>query len=156
MNEGGPMRRNMRFIIVITGYLLSIVLLGCATVKEMGRGFVGVSTQVLEEKRKSALKKSFALDYDGCYVKVKEILKGSEKEKESPIYAQDAQKKMIAVYFTQADTTPVGIFFTREAENKTLIEVASPSIYAKEEIAHKIFTGIDILLKPVEKKADVK
>jgi hypothetical protein len=150
------MSRNMRFLMVITGCLLSVILFGCATAKEMGKGFLGVSTQVLEEKRKSALKKSFALDYDGCSAKVKEILKGSEKEKESPIYAQDAQKKMIAVYLTQVDTTPVGIFFTREAENKTLIEVASSSTYAKEEIANRIFTGLDTLLKPKELKADVK
>ena len=148
------MKRNKRFIMIVTGYLLATVLLGCSTVKEMARGFMGVSTQVLEEKRKDALKKSFALDYNGCYVKVKEILKGSEQVKESPIYAEDAKKKMIAVYFTQADTTPVGIFFTEEA-NKTLIEVSSPSTYAKEEIANRIFTGIDALsLK--EKKTDVK
>ena len=149
------MKKNALFNLTTTCCILSTVLSGCAIVKEMGKGFIGVSTQVLEEKRKDALKKSFALDYNGCYVKVKEILKGSEQVKESPIYAEDAKKKMIAVYFTQADTTPVGIFFTQEAENKTLIEVASPSIYAKEEIANRIFTGIDALsLK--EKKTDVK
>jgi hypothetical protein len=158
MNKGGSMRENRRFIMVVTGCLLAAALLGCTTAKEMGRGFMGVSTKVLEEKRKDALKKSFALDFDGCYAKAKEILKGSEKEKESPIYAQDAQKKMIAVYLSGSDTTPVGIFFTREAENKTLIEVSSPSIYAKEEISKRIFTVLDKLLKPKpeELKTDVK
>lgn len=136
-----------RFFLMAICCLLSSVSLGCATVKEMGKGFIGVSTQVLEEKRKDALKKSFVLDYHGCYVKVKEILKGKEKEKESPIYAEDLQKKMLAIYFSQVDTAPVGIFFTVEAENKTLIEVSSPSIYAKEEIANRIFTGIDELIK---------
>ncbi len=149
---------NVQRVLIVTGCLLSTALLGCAAVKEMGQGFIGVSTQVLEEKRKDALKKSFVLDYDGCYVKVKEILKGKENKKESPIYAEDMQKKMIAVYFTQADTAPVGIFFTGEAENKTLIEVSSPSIYAKEEIANRIFTGIDELIKTKveEKKTNVK
>ena len=149
---------NKRFVSITVCYLLIMVLSGCATVKEMGKGFLGISTQVLEEKRKDALKKSFALDYDGCYAKVKEILKGNEKEKESPIYAEDAQKKMIAVYFTQADTTPVGIFFTEEVGGNTLIEISSPSIYAKEEIANRIFTGIGELIKPKieEKKIDVK
>lgn len=151
------MRRNMRLMMIVSGFLLSIVLSGCATVQEMAKGFVGVSTRVLEDERTGALKKTFDLDYNGCYVKVKEILKGSDKAKESPIYAQDDKKKMLAVYLTGEDTTPVGIFFTEEA-NKTLIEVSSPSIYAKEEIAGRIFTGIDMLLKPKggEKKADVK
>ncbi|MDP2928359.1 MAG: hypothetical protein Q8N80_06150 [Candidatus Omnitrophota bacterium] len=147
-----------RFFLLAICCLLSAVLSGCATVKEMGKGFIGVSTQVLEEKRKDALKKSFVLDYDGCYVKVKEILKGNVKEKESPVYAEDAKKKMIAVYLTQIDTTPVGIFFTEEPGGNTLIEISSPSIYAKEEIANRIFTGIDELIKPKveEKKINVK
>lgn len=147
-----------RFSLFAICCLLSAVLSGCAIVKEMGKGFIGVSTQVLEEKRKDALKKSFVLNYDGCYVKVKEILKGNVKEKESPIYAEDAKKKMIAVYLAQIDTTPVGIFFTEEPGGNTLIEISSPSIYAKEEIANRIFTGIDELIKPKveEKKINVK
>ena len=136
--------------------LLSSVLPGCAAIKEMGKGFAGVSTRVLEDKRKDALKKSFGLGYNSCYSKVKDIL--DEKGKESPIYAQDSAKKMIALYLSQTDTTPVGIFFTEEAKNKTLIEVSSPSIYAKEFIAKNIFSGIDALLKPKieENKTNVK
>ncbi len=164
------MKSNLRFILVISGCLLSTVLLGCVTIKEIGKGFVGVSTQVLEDKRKDALKKSFALGYNGCYVKVKDIL--NLKDKESYIYAENPKKRMIAIYVSQQDTTPVGIFFTEETGTSTLIEISSPSIYAKEEIANRIFTGIDTLLKPKvspqggglatdsqsqqEKKADVK
>jgi len=122
----------------------------------MAKGFAGVSTQVLEEKRKDALKKSFALDYNSCYVKVNDILK--EKGGEYYIYAEDAKKKMIGIYLSEADTTPVGIFFTEEEKGRTMIEISSPSIYAKEYIANRIFTGIDVLLKldSEEKKADVK
>lgn len=140
------MKSNLRFILVVSGCLLSAVLPGCATFKEAGKGFAGVSTQVLENKRKDALKKSFALDYNGCYVKVKEIL--NQKGKESYIYAEDPKKKMLAIYLSSTDTTPVGIFFTGEAAANTLIEISSPSIYAKEEIANRIFTGIDTLLNP--------
>lgn len=147
---------NIRFALIITCYLLSTVLLGCATVKEVAKGFAGVSTQVLEEKRKDALKKSFALDYNSCYVEVKDILK--EKGKESYIYADDVKKKMLGIYLSETDTTPVGIFFTEEAKGQTLVEVSSPSTYAKEYIANRIFTGIDVLLKlnSEEKKADAK
>jgi len=150
------MKRNICFILTTAFYILSTVLFGCATVKEMGRGFAGISTKVLEDTRKDALKRSFPLGYDSCYAEVKKIL--GEKGKESYIYAQPPGKKMIAVYVSEADTTPVGIFFTVERKNKTLIEVSSPSVYAKEYIAKNIFTGIDELLKPAqeENKPDVK
>ncbi len=134
--------------------LLSTLLLGCATVKEAAKGFVGVSTRVLEEKRKEALKESFVIGYDSCYAKVKDILK--EKDKESPIYAEDVQKKMIGVYFSETDTTPVGIFFTEEEKGRTMVEISSPSTYAKEYIANRIFTGINALIKPKGEKTDVK
>ena len=147
---------NVRFVLIVVGCLFSTTLLGCATVKEMGKGFAGVSTQVLEQKRNEALKKSFALGYNDCYAKVKDIL--NLKYKESYIYAEDLKKKMIAIYLSSTDTTCVGIFFTEEVGGSTLIEISSPSIYAKEEIAKRIFTGIDELIKPKaqEKKADVK
>jgi hypothetical protein len=160
---GGVMKSNTRFILVVSGCLFSTVLLGCATVKEMGKGFAGVSTQVLEDKRKDALKKSFTLGYNDCYKKVKDIL--TEGIDAPYIYSEDSKKKMIAIYLSQTDTTPVGIFFTEETGGSILIEISSPSIYAKEEIAKRIFTGIDTLLNPKpkpnsqsqqEKKADVK
>jgi len=136
--------RNRFFLVAIC--LLSFVFSGCLAVKEMGKGFIGVSVQVLEEKRQDALKKSFALDYNHCYLKVKEIL--NQKDKEAYIYSQDYEKKMIAIYLSPTDTTPVGIFFTQEPQGNTLIEISSPSTYAKEEIANRIFTGINELIKP--------
>lgn len=162
------MKSNRSFIIISAFCLLSAILSGCATVKEMGKGFAGVSTKVLEDNRKDALKKSFRTDYETAYVEVKKMLEnkaeGQAKEmKEGEvwqpyIYAEDPAKKMIAIYVSEADTTPVGIFFTVERKKKTLIEISSPSVYAKEYIAKIIFTGIDELLKPKpeENKPDVK
>ena len=143
------MKQN-RLLITTSCCLLAIVLLGCATVKEMGKGFAGMSTKVLEAKRKDSLKKSFVLGYASCYEEVKKLLTGKEKRSEnvSCIYAEDKNKKMIAFYLSSTDTTPVGIFFTEEAKNKTLIEVASPSNYAKEIIAKNIFSGLDALINP--------
>jgi len=150
---------NKRFISIAVCYLLIMVLSGCSTIKEMGKGFMGVSTEVLEQKRKEALKKSFALGYNDCYAEVKKIFAKDalvknaltkdtlDKKDNLPyIYAEDAKKKMIAIYLSSTDTTPVGIFFTEENGN-TLIEVSSPSLYAKEEIANRIFTGINELIK---------
>ena len=153
------MKRNMRFILVAICCLLAAVLSGCATIKEVGKGFAGVSTQVLEDKRKDALKQSFALGYESCYNKVKDILgRGANRP---CIYAEDSKKKMIAIYLSSTDTTPVGIFFTEEAGGKTLIEISSPSIYAKEEIANRIFNGLasnsqSHSQSQEEKKTDVK
>jgi hypothetical protein len=150
------MKYSVRFLLVAIGGLGLAVCAGCAGLKEAGKGFVGVSTKVLEEERGSSLKKSFALSHGGCYAKVKEIL--NQKDKESYIYAQDTQQKMIALYLSATDTTPVGIFFTALASGNTLIEVSSPSLYAKEEIAARVFAGLEELIKPKdqEKKANVK
>lgn len=147
-----------RFILLAAGYLLIVFLSGCTMVKEAGKGLAGVSTQVLEDKRKDAIKKSFALDYDNCYNKVKIILNKNKGEDGPYIYAQDSAKKMIATYLSPADTTPVGIFFSPQSASETMIEVSSPSIYAKEEVAKMIFTGVQALVKPrlQEKKTDVE
>ena len=59
--------------------------------------------------------------------------------------------RRIAIYLSSTDTTPVGIFFTEESKTSTLIEISSPSTYAKEEVANSIFTGIDELLNPKAK-----
>ena len=153
----GALKMNMRFILPVIFYLLITILSGCAAIKEVGKGFAGVSTQVLEDKRKDALKKSFPLKYNDCYIKVKDILK--EKDREAYIYSEDLKKKMIAIYLSPTDTTPIGIFFSEEAGPNTLIEISSPSIYAKEEIANRIFSGIDALIKPKiiqETRTDVK
>lgn len=151
------MERSKRLIQITMCCLFFTILSGCATIKDIPKGIAGTSTRVLEETRKDALKKTFSLSYNEGYAKVKEIL---NQQAISPyIYADDSKKKMIALYLSSTDTTSVGIFFTEESEKSTLIEISSPSIYAKEEIAAKIFTGIDKLLKPAViegEKADVK
>jgi len=148
---------NRRLILPVIFCLLTAGLLGCAALKESGKGFMGISTKILEDTRKDALKKSFALGYNDCYLKVKNIL--SQSGKESVIYAEDHNKRMIAIYFSFTDTTPVGIFFTEEPGLNTLIEISSPSTYAKEEIANRIFNGMDESAKSrviKERTLDVK
>ncbi len=174
------MKRSTGFTLTTICCLLSAVLFGCATVKEAAKGFAGISTKVLEEKRKDAAKETFAVGYDSCYAKVKDILKEkikvkddeTEIESSSYVYAEDAQMKMLGVYLLETDTTPVGIFFTEVDKGHTMVEISSPSIYAKEHMANRIFTGINTAFKldgkpegsglasdsqsQEEKKADVK
>jgi len=127
-------------------YLLSTALLGCATIKETAKGIAGVSTKVLEVGRKDAIIKTFNYDYDACYNKVVDILKHIG----AYIYAKDRKKQMIAIYVSETDTTPVGLFFKVIDTNNTQIEISSPSTYAKEFIARDVFLALEKSLKPQE------
>jgi hypothetical protein len=135
----------MRFVLLAVFCLSASFLSACTAIKETGKGFIGVSTKILEDKREGALKKSFALSVDDCYIKVKDILKASDST--AYIYA-DSPKKMIAVYFSATDTTPVGIFFSAKTQATTLVEISSPSTYAKEETAGKIFNRLNAFIAP--------
>ena len=57
----------------------------------------------------------------------------------SYIYTDDPKKNMLAIYVSEADTTPVGIFLKEMDASNTQIEISSPSTYAKELIAEKLF-----------------
>jgi|GEM_PF-1449587 len=124
-------------LLPFTFYLFT--LLGCAMLKEAGKKFLGVSTKELQDLRKTSITRQFNYDYNTCYEKVKEAL----KEKGAYIYAQGKRKHMIAFYVSEEDTTPVGIFFNETDANKTQIEVSSPSSYAKEAMALKIFSALE-------------
>ena len=137
-------RRNCKIIVVIFCCLL-VNILGCASFKETAKGVAGVSTKVLEEGRADAIKRSFPYDFNTCHDKAIEFL----NKRGSYIYARDEAKKMLAFYFSQEDTSPVGLFFDAIDEKITQIEVASPSTYAKESIA-------EILFKALEKETEIE
>lgn len=116
-------------------WISSIILMsGCATVAEGTKGLLGVSTKALEEGRDKAIKVVFDHDYDTCYTQVKNML----KKRKSYIYAENPAKNMIAIYISEEDTTPVGLFFSSIDANRTQIEVSSPSTYGRELIAKRI------------------
>jgi hypothetical protein len=125
--------------LLTVAYVLCLSLLGCATIKETAKGIAGVSTTVLEEGRKDAIIKTFNYDYNTCYNKVEGIL----KQIGAYIYAKDKKQEMLAVYVSETDTTPVGIFFKEIDAKNTQIEVSSPSTYAKEFISAKIFSALE-------------
>ncbi|MDP2943941.1 MAG: DUF3568 family protein [Candidatus Omnitrophota bacterium] len=128
--------------IFICGLLFAILASGCASIKDTVKCIAGVSTKVLEDGRKTAVKKTFNYDYFTCYTKTSEILKGLN----AYIYTQDIKKQIIAIYVSQSDTTPVGFFFKEVDQNTTQIEVSSPSTYAKEYFSAKLFSALE---KPV-------
>ncbi len=108
---------------------------GCAAITEGTRGFLGISTRSLEKARKSAIVKELPYDYFTSYTKILDALKSTR----SRLYEQDVKNHMIALYVSESDTTAVGVFFEEIGQNNTRIEISSPSTYAREFIAAKIF-----------------
>ncbi len=128
-------------ISVIIIFLLGLSLAGCARVGEGLKCVAGVSTQVLEDGRKDALKEVYPYDYQACWDKIKKALVAQG----AYIYAQDKKKGMIAIYVTETDTTSVGLFFTQADSTHTQVEFTSPSSDAKERIIKRIKVGLDDL-----------
>jgi hypothetical protein len=132
------MERGMsKFTVFFAGCL--IFLCGCSGIKETVKGFAGVSTKILEEGRKEAVSRQFNYGYKSCY----DLVKASLENGGSHIYAEDPRKRMIAVYLSQEDTSPVGVFFIEIGALNTQVEVSSPSTYAKELILNRIIASLE-------------
>jgi hypothetical protein len=125
----------------LIGLVLSVIFIsGCGVgMKESLRGVAGVSTKVLEDNLPGADSKEFNLAYDDVYSKVQKII----KEIKAYIYSVDKSKNLIAIYVTEEDTTPVGIFFKGLDNNQTRVLISSPSKFTKEIISGKIFSGLE-------------
>ncbi len=131
-----------------------ISALGCGTIKEVAKGFMGVSTRSLEKARKDAIIKTFNYDYFTCYNKTLDIL----RRMQAYIYIQSIKKHMLAIYISEEDTTPVGLFFKEIDATNTQVEVSSLSTYAKEFISEKVFPILDkkITLEKLEAQINAK
>jgi hypothetical protein len=146
MNKGGDMFKSKIqklkpcvFVSLCLCVYFVISTSGCAAITEGAKGVAGISTRALEEARKDAITKAFNYDYFTCYTKILDIL----KQIDAYIYTQDIKRHMIAIYVSEQDTTPVGLFFKEIDANNTQIEVSSPSTYAKELISTKIFSALN-------------
>lgn len=128
----------MKTIKLFLFFLIFCLLSGCCGPQEAVRGFLGKSTKVLEDKRKDAISRDFNLDFDAARGKIKAAL----KKEGSYIYGEDSSLNLIAVYISETDTTPVGIFLTALDIDNTRVEISSPSIYGKEVIAKNIFQAL--------------
>jgi hypothetical protein len=120
--KGGVKMKRISLIV------LMFLILGCTGLKEGLKGFLGVSTKDLEERRTEAKVLVLNYDYFSSYHKVLDKL----KENKSYIYKKTSD--LIAFYLSEEDTTPVGIFFSELDKQKTKLEISSPSLLAKEKI----------------------
>ncbi|MFA6349785.1 MAG: hypothetical protein WCY12_02510 [Candidatus Omnitrophota bacterium] len=125
--------------IIILSVIILVSCLGCASLKETGKGFLGISTKGLENGRKDAIVKTYSLNYANCDTQIREALKIIK----AYIYADDKENNLIAIYVSETDTTPVGIFITKVNAGETKVEVSSPSSFAKDLIATKVFGYIE-------------
>ncbi|MDD5348044.1 MAG: hypothetical protein PHT59_05465 [Candidatus Omnitrophica bacterium] len=119
-------------------FALFVAAAGCASVREGWRGFRGVSTKALVDAKSSSVAKKFNLDYAQCVEKTKGILGGIG----AYIYEDDPGSGLIAIYVSQTDTTPVGMFFEKLDEKNTQIRFTSQSDYARDYIAGKVESGL--------------
>ena len=99
---------------------------------------MGVSTKILEDTRKDALMKDFNISFETVHSVIKDAL----KENKSYIYREDASAGLIAVYLSESDTTPVGVFVSSLDKDNARVEVSSPSTYGKETIAKIVFDAL--------------
>jgi len=136
------------YLKTILALTLIILISGCTSLKETYKGFIGVSTKELEAGRQSAIKKTFDYDYFTSFTKVLDIL----KDMNAYIYDKDIKNHIIAIYVSQEDTTPVGIFFKEIGSSATQIEVSSPSKFTKEYIAENLFKALGKKPQTTEEK----
>ncbi|MCM8799716.1 MAG: hypothetical protein NC900_03155 [Candidatus Omnitrophica bacterium] len=122
----------MKKIIILL--MIGFIFLSCAGLKEAIKGFLGISTKILEEKRAEAKVLVLSYDYFTTYHKV------LDKLKESGSFVYKKTSDLIAFYLSEEDTTPVGIFFQELEKEKTKLEISSDSSSAKERIFNILST----------------
>lgn len=132
------MKVSMRLGLVVFLSCVLVGTLGCASIKEMTMGFMGISTRSLEKARKDAVSQNFKYDYFTAYTKTLDVL----KEIKAYVYTKNIKKHSIAIYVSEEDTTPVGMFFKEIDKENTQIEVSSPSTYARDLISAKLFSAL--------------
>jgi len=154
------MKNNRKIRLSVSGYRLAVIgfglvvslFTGCAGVKETVRSVAGISTKEIEKSRENSIKKVFKCDYFTCYSKTQDALKHIA----SVVYAEDKKQDLIAIYVSQKDTTPVGLFFQEIDNLHTQIEISSPSSFARDLIAEKIFANLEASFYQDEKERKIK
>jgi len=148
-----PIKNKRQVWLSVIGFGLSVSLFtGCASMKEGIRSIVGISTKELENSREKSIKKVFKCDYFTCYTKTR----GALTRIGAYIYAEDKKQDLIAIYVSQKDTTPAGLFFQEIDNTHTQIEISSPSSYARDLIAEKVFSNLEASFYQDEKEKEIK
>jgi hypothetical protein len=132
-------------------FLIILFLTGCSGLKEATKGFLGVSTKILEESRTNSLKK----DFSGSLADIHQKIIAALTINKSYIYKDAKSKDFIALYVSKTDTTPVGIFLTEISAVKVGVEVSSPSTDGREFISKVIFDALKEFEVVKEEKGNI-
>jgi hypothetical protein len=125
----------MKKILVLLS--ISVLLSGCATtIQEEWKRLTGRSVYDVEQSKKDALVKIFDLSYEACYAKAEKALTSVLN---ISIYSRS--ENLIAVYYVDLNTTPVGVFFESIDDKHTKVEVSSPAPGPKNAVAKLLFEG---------------
>lgn len=124
---------------LVAGVLALVLLGGCLSCREATRGFLGISTRELERLKPFGLSRQYGLGDAASRQAVEKALSGMG----AYVYSRDGKKRLIAVYVSEQDTTPVGIFFEPAQDDGTRVTVSSPSTFAKELVSAAVFAGLD-------------
>ena len=140
--------KNTGSIVLLSLSCLMLIFSGCARMREGVRAIAGISTREVENSRQNSIKQVFECDYFTCYAKVQDALKHIG----AYVFAENKEKDLIAIYVSQQDTTPVGLFFREIDSTHTQIEISSPSSFARDTMAEKIFANLAASFYQDEKK----
>lgn len=128
-------------LLIISIFLVSSGLTGCANFSANPKGLLGINTSDLVKAKSAGVEQSFDLSYNEAFDKVTSILIANKLN----IYQSDRRKGLIVVmnFPKQTDTTRVGIFFDKETDERTTITLSSLSSTALEKAESIIFAQLD-------------
>lgn len=128
-----------KLLVLVCG--LSIFVVGCASLQEVGKKLWGSSTQALEKKRGSGRIAKFRCSLDECFDEVLNIL----KQDEAIIFKQDRDASyIVAINFEDViATTEVGIFFETSHPHIATVEITSLNHRLQEQEAAYIFSELE-------------
>lgn len=130
------------FLVLLMALALpfSLMLNGCASLKETGKKVWGSSMEHLEAKRAEGLSETFALTLDEAFSRAELAITKSGAE----VYLKDEARGYMAAqkFFGHVDTTQAGIFFTQLSDGTTKVEVSSLSPYLVEDVAAMVFDAL--------------
>ena len=145
------MKKHNYLLVICVG---AICLSGCAIAKNITEGVVGDYIGNLERSRANGKSQTFDYKIDECFNRVSSILNYEKSNAE--ILKIDINNKSILAVVSRAtlhgednsdnvfdmNTADVGIFFTKEGESKTKVEVCSLSSLFVDHTAEIIFSKL--------------
>ncbi|MCD4781908.1 MAG: hypothetical protein K8S27_15385 [Candidatus Omnitrophica bacterium] len=131
-------------------FCLSLTLLGCSFVGEVGKTVWGSSTRALEKAKREGIERKYACRNEACFDAVLSL--GYSEELYQPVikkffrvFLKNRIKNHIIVMGIpgNVDTTEVGIFFSPISNETTQVTISSLSSSAKMKVSQAVFAELE-------------